>query len=70
MLTYDKLFVGMKIKADDGFTCIAPGAILIVDCCGNPNTDFFVRCEEGIHSLNGQVDDWETQTVIGFEVVE
>jgi hypothetical protein len=54
---------GMKLKADGGFTCIRPGAVLTVkfDEEGFP----FVPCHRGGHWLNGQVDG--DGTIIGFE---
>lgn len=43
---------GMKLVADDGFSCIAPGAVVTVerDSFGK----LFVRCDCGEHYLDGQ----------------
>lgn len=64
-MNIDDVRPGIRVKADGGFTCITPGAVLTiqVDEEGFP----FVPCCEGGHWLNGQIDG--NGNLIGFEKV-
>lgn len=46
---------GTKLIADDGFTCIAEDAILTVEA--REDGTLFVRCDDGEHCLDGQLED-------------
>ena len=53
---------GSKLKADDGFTCIEPDAIVTVV---EDSHGLYVPCDDGKHYLCGQLSDDETY-YIGF----
>lgn len=55
---------GDVLIADGGFTCIASGAQLVV------GEDLSVPCDEGKHSLDGQVCWDDGETLIGFTFPE
>lgn len=67
----DTLKEGDQLKADGGFTCIAEGAVLVVER-ESPTDDedlggLFVRCRDGAHMLCGQVN--EDGALTGFYCV-
>lgn len=50
-----QVHVGTLLIADGGFTCIAEGSELEVKI--DNHRRLFVDCVEGVHYLNGQVDN-------------
>ena len=61
---FHEVHEGTKLKADGGFSCIRPDAILTV---GKDREGLFVDCDFGPHYLDGQLD--ETDEYIGFYLV-
>jgi hypothetical protein len=56
---------GATVRADDGFTCIKDGAVLVVGI--DDRGSLFVPCSDGEHHLDGQCDDGDH--CIGLQVV-
>ena len=54
-VTFAELQVGMKVVADECFTCLVTGAHRTVRV-GDGNGEFFIACSEGRHYLDGQRD--------------
>jgi len=59
------LKVGDKLKADGGFTCLKNGEVVQV---AKDHDGLFIPCDEGTHTLVGQVDD--NGNLVGLEKVE
>ena len=62
----NEVSVGDKIKADTGFTCIAPNAIKLVR---TDKDGLYVRCSHGKHRLVGQISADDTK-FIGFYAIK
>lgn len=54
-LRFDDVKAGDFLVADDGFTCIADGAVLEVQ--QEPDGTLWVPCATGQHGLDGQEDE-------------
>lgn len=54
---------GDRIRADDGFTCLADGAVRTVLEDGD---GLYVHCGEGRHYLDGQECHDDPTKIIGF----
>lgn len=57
---------GDKLRADGGFTCLAEGDIVTIT---KYNSILYVPCACGRHYLEGQLDEKDFNTLIGFELV-
>lgn len=58
---------GDLLICDAGFTCLALGATVQVEAA--PCGCTFIRCREGTHALDGQVDDEDDDTLVGLRRV-
>ena len=50
----DEVKRGSFLIADGGFTCMEPGRKKVM---ANAEGDLYVRCREGRHYLDGQIDE-------------
>lgn len=57
------LKVGDKVECDDGFTCNMAQATREVK--RNKYGDLFIDCDEGGHTLNGQLSGVDNDHIIG-----
>lgn len=61
---------GDKVKVDSGFDCMDPHSIHEVYC---DNADFFIECNQGRHSLRGQLNsrvEGDDDSLIGIYLVD
>jgi hypothetical protein len=53
----DQAKPGVSVVADDGFTCIKGGTVLVIE--QDEEGELFVPCAQGRHYLDGQLNDDE-----------
>jgi len=64
MVKFEELKPGLEILVDGGFTCMNPGKYRVK--VGKKG--FYLRCVEGKHYLDGQLDD--NYNLVGINHVE
>lgn len=67
---FSELTPGMKLIADEGFTCLEENAIVEVKLDAGPRGGWYVPCEDGYHFLDGQKDHHcGTDIIVGLRRV-
>lgn len=67
----DEVKTGMIFRCDGGFTCLCENELVVVNQ-DNKRTgieSLYIRCDDGEHYIDGQVDFDDQETLIGLEYV-
>lgn len=64
---YSQLKAGDKLECDSGFTCLKEGQVIYVRGEGE---NLFINCEDGKHSLDGQIYDEKDDSLVGLYKVQ